>query len=119
MSTHAGPPEQPTQGTTGAGRRLPAIVRYWWLTAVRGLVALILAIAVGVAGRNSARLVTFPALFWMTGGLITLRFALAIRPRPGVRLGLAAPPRRWSGRCWCRFATGSLGLSTLTCSSGC
>jgi hypothetical protein len=26
----------------------------------------------------------------MTGGLITLRFALAIRPRPGFRLGLAA-----------------------------
>lgn len=90
MSTQAGPPEQPTQGTTGAGRRLPAIVRYWWLTAVRGLVALILAIAVGVAGRSSARLVTFLALFWMTGGLITLRFALAIRPRPGFRLGLAA-----------------------------
>jgi uncharacterized membrane protein HdeD (DUF308 family) len=43
-----------------------------------------------VAGRSSARLVTFLALFWMTGGLITLRFALAIRPRPGFRLGLAA-----------------------------
>jgi hypothetical protein len=26
----------------------------------------------------------------MTGGLITLRFALAIRPRPGFRLGLVA-----------------------------
>jgi hypothetical protein len=26
----------------------------------------------------------------MTGGLITLRFALAIRPRPGLRLGLVA-----------------------------
>jgi asparagine N-glycosylation enzyme membrane subunit Stt3 len=26
----------------------------------------------------------------MTGGLLTLRFALAIRPRPGFRLGLAA-----------------------------
>jgi hypothetical protein len=90
MSTHAGPPEQPAQGTTGAGRRLPAIARYWWLTALRGLVALALAIAVGVAGRSSARLVTFLALFWMTGGLITLRFALAIRPRPGFRLGLAA-----------------------------
>jgi uncharacterized membrane protein HdeD (DUF308 family) len=72
------------------GTRLPALARYWWLTALRGLVALALAIAVGVAGRSSARLVTFLALFWMTGGLITLRFALAIRPRPGFRLGLAA-----------------------------
>jgi uncharacterized membrane protein HdeD (DUF308 family) len=43
-----------------------------------------------VGGRNTGRLVTFLALFWMTGGLITLRFALAIRPRPGFRLGLAA-----------------------------
>src|SRR4030095_8843276 len=42
------------------------------------------------ARRGSARLVTFLALFWLTGGLITLRFALAIRPRPGFRLGLAA-----------------------------
>ena len=58
--------------------------------ALRGLVALTLALAVTVGGRSSARLVTFLALFWMTGGLITLRFALAIRPRPGFRLGLAA-----------------------------
>ena len=70
--------------------RLPAIARYWWLTALRGLVALALALAVAVGGRSTARLVTFLALFWMTGGLITLRFALAIRPRPGFRLGLAA-----------------------------
>jgi hypothetical protein len=41
-------------------------------------------------GRTTARLIIFLALFWMTGGLITLRFALAIRPRPGLRLGLAA-----------------------------
>ena len=40
MSTQADPPEQPAQGTSGAGRPLPAIARYWWLTALRGLVAL-------------------------------------------------------------------------------
>jgi uncharacterized membrane protein HdeD (DUF308 family) len=90
MSTQGDPPEPTAQATPGAGTRLPAIARYWWLTALRGLVALTLALAVTVAGRSSARLVTFLALFWMTGGLITLRFALAIRPRPGFRLGLAA-----------------------------
>ena len=90
MSTHADPPEQPAQARLGAGRPLPAIARYWWLTALRGLVALALALAITVAGRNTGRLITFLALFWMTGGLITLRFALAIRPRPGFRLGLAA-----------------------------
>jgi len=78
-----------TQRASGAAR-LPAIARYWWLTALRGLVALLLALAIAVAGRSTARLVTFLALFWMTGGLMTLRFALAIRPRPGFRLGLAA-----------------------------
>ena len=90
MSTHPDPPEQPAQATLGAGRRLPAIARYWWLTVLRGLVALALALAITVAGRTTGRLITFLALFWMTGGLITLRFALAIRPRPGFRLGLAA-----------------------------
>ena len=66
------------------------MARYWWLTVLRGLVALALALAIAVAGRSTVRLVSFLALFWMTGGLITLRFALAIRPRPGFRLGLAA-----------------------------
>jgi hypothetical protein len=90
MSTQPGPPEPTTQGTSGGATQLPAIARYWWLTALRGLVALILAVAIAVAGRSTARMVTFLALFWMTGGLLTLRFALAIRPRPGFRLGLAA-----------------------------
>src|SRR5215204_2153414 len=86
----AGSSEPTAQGRSGAGTRLPAVARYWWLTALRGLVALALALAITVAGRSTARLVTFLALFWMTGGLITLRFALAIRPRPGFRLGLTA-----------------------------
>jgi uncharacterized membrane protein HdeD (DUF308 family) len=89
-STQADPPERPLRRPPGGAARLPAIARYWWLTALRGLVALALALAITVAGRSTARLVTFLALFWMTGGLITLRFALAIRPRPGFRLGLAA-----------------------------
>jgi uncharacterized membrane protein HdeD (DUF308 family) len=72
------------------GTHLPALARYWWLTALRGLVALTLALAVVVAGRGTARLVTFLGLYWMAGGLITLRFALAIRPRQGARLGLVA-----------------------------
>jgi uncharacterized membrane protein HdeD (DUF308 family) len=66
------------------------MARYWWLTALRGMVALTLALAIAAAGRSTARLVSFLALFWMTGGLLTLRFALAIRPRAGFRLGLAA-----------------------------
>ena len=90
MSTQADPPEQPTQSASGAGTQLPAIARYWWLTTLRGIVALALASAITVGSRNTGRIITFLALFWMTGGLITLRFALAIRPRPGFPLGLAA-----------------------------
>ena len=90
MSAQAGPPDRPIQGEAAAGPRLPAVARYWWVTALRGLVALTLALAIVVAGRGTARLVTFLALYWMTGGLLTLRFALAIRPRRGFRLGAAA-----------------------------
>jgi uncharacterized membrane protein HdeD (DUF308 family) len=72
------------------GTRPPTLARYWWLTALRGLVALTLALAVVVAGRGTSRLVTFLGLYWMAGGLITLRFALGIRPRRGTRLGRVA-----------------------------
>jgi uncharacterized membrane protein HdeD (DUF308 family) len=91
LDVDAGRPARTARaGPPGAGTGLPAIARYWWLTALRGLVALTLALAITAAGRSTARLVTFLALFWMTGGLITLRFALSTRPRPGFRLGLAA-----------------------------
>jgi uncharacterized membrane protein HdeD (DUF308 family) len=125
MSTPADPPEQTGQGTSGKGTPLPAIARYWWLTALRGLVALLLALAIAVAGRSTARLVTFLALYWITSGLITLRFALAIRPRPGFRLGLAAAivavmgavlvllRDRLSGRIDPNVLTGLLGISAL------
>ena len=52
--------------------------------------AVVLALAVMVAGRGTARLVTFLGLYWMVGGLITLRFALAIRPWRRTRLALIA-----------------------------
>jgi uncharacterized membrane protein HdeD (DUF308 family) len=82
------PTPQPASGPEPT--RLSAIARYWWLTALRGLVALTLALAIALAGRSTARLVTFLALYWMTGGLITLRLGFAIRPRRGARLGLVA-----------------------------
>ncbi len=70
--------------------QLPRLARLWWLSAGRGLVALALALAVVIAGRGTNRLVTFLGLYWMVGGLITLRFALAIRPQRGTRLALIA-----------------------------
>ena len=53
MSTQADSSERAAQGTAGAGTRLPAIARYWWLTALRGLVALTLALAVTVGGPHA------------------------------------------------------------------
>jgi hypothetical protein len=94
MSTQADPPEQPTQGTAGAGTQLPAIARYWWLTALRGIVALALALAITVGGRNTGRIITFLALFWMTGGLITLRSPWRSGHVPGSGWGWRPPPPR-------------------------
>ena len=88
MSAQPGPPERPAQGQAGTGP--PALARYWWVTGLRGLVGLMLALAIVVAGHDTAHLVTFLALYWMTGGLLTLRFALAIRPHRGFGLGLVA-----------------------------
>jgi len=39
------------------------MARYWWLTALRGLVALTLTLAIAAAGRSTARLVSFLACF--------------------------------------------------------
>jgi uncharacterized membrane protein HdeD (DUF308 family) len=90
MSTPTGPRKRTSQGASRAETRLPVMARYWWLTALRGLFALMLALAIAVAGRSISNLITFLAVYWLTGGLLTLRFALAIRPAPGFGLGLAA-----------------------------
>ena len=109
MSTQAGPPEREVRGAPGSGgSRPPAMARYWWLTSLRGLVALLLALAIAVAGRSSARLVTFLALFWMTGGLITLRSPWPSGLVPGSGCW-RRPPLRWSGPGWSCFATDSRG----------
>lgn len=46
---HPAEPGTPSAPQPG-GTRLPAIVRYWWLTAVRGLVVLTMALAIVIAG---------------------------------------------------------------------
>jgi hypothetical protein len=68
ISTQERPPERPPSRPPPSATRLPAIARYWWLTALRGLVALILALAIAVAGRSTARLVTF--LAWTLGAIV-------------------------------------------------
>jgi hypothetical protein len=75
MATQPDPPERTAQRTSAAGTRLPAIARYWWLTTLRGLVALTLtlALAVAVGGRSSARPVAAEERLgrrWTLGGIV-------------------------------------------------
>ena len=64
------PPAEPVRpgGPRPEATRLPALARFWWLTAVRGLVALTLALAIVVAGRGTDRLANFLGLYWMPAG---------------------------------------------------
>ena len=70
---------------------LPLLVRYWWISLVRGLLALSLGVAVLVSTEGRAsQLANYMALYWLLGGALTLQFSLAGRWQPGSRLGLVA-----------------------------
>jgi uncharacterized membrane protein HdeD (DUF308 family) len=74
----------------GAAGAPDVLVRFWWVTLVRGLFGLMLGAAVLWSGDRSSSLVTFMGLYWLTGGALTLRWALGVRWATGTRLGLAA-----------------------------
>jgi len=76
----------------GAARRRSAggAGRAWWLHLLRGVVALLLGASVLAAGRAQPFLVNFIAIYWLIGSLLTIRWALASRGRPGRRLAAAA-----------------------------
>jgi uncharacterized membrane protein HdeD (DUF308 family) len=57
---------------------------------VRGAVALVLGTAMILAGGSRPAIATFIGAYWLLGGLLTARLALAIRWNRGSRLGLAA-----------------------------
>ena len=57
---------------------------------VRGLAGLLLGISVVLRSENTEKLATFIAAYWLVGALLTIRWVLANRWRPGSRLGLAA-----------------------------
>jgi uncharacterized membrane protein HdeD (DUF308 family) len=68
----------------------PRIARFWWIGAVRGAIALMLGAVVLLAQGSPGRLPTFLALYWLAGGVVTLRFAVALRPDRGFRLATFA-----------------------------
>jgi hypothetical protein len=68
----------------------PRVARFWWIGALRGAIALALGVSALLASGSPERLATFLSLYWLAGGVVTLRFAWAIRPSAGFRLASVA-----------------------------
>jgi uncharacterized membrane protein HdeD (DUF308 family) len=68
----------------------PRVARFWWIGVVRGAIALALGCSALLASSSPERLATFLALYWLAGGVVTLRIAWAMRPSLGFRLGVVA-----------------------------
>lgn len=71
--------------------RTPGVSRFAYVVfVIRGAVALVLGLALLVAGANVSRLVTFVAVYWAVAGLLTLRWAGARHALPHRPVALAA-----------------------------
>ena len=68
----------------------PRLARFWWIGAVRGVIAMVLGASLLATSGSPGRLPTFLALYWLAGGVLTLRFAVAMRPDKGFRLAVFA-----------------------------
>lgn len=66
------------------------VARFWWIGGVRGAIALLLGLSALVSSSSPERLATFLALYWLAGGVVTLRLAWAMRPSLGFRLAAVA-----------------------------
>jgi uncharacterized membrane protein HdeD (DUF308 family) len=67
------------------------MVRLWWISVIRGLIAFALAVAALATANARGRLITFLAVYWLVGALLTMRLVLTARMQPTqARLSLAA-----------------------------
>jgi uncharacterized membrane protein HdeD (DUF308 family) len=83
----------PRRESLKRGRQLelaPRVARFWWIGVLRGTIALALGLSALLASGSPERLATFLALYWLAGGVVTLRLAWAIRPSMGFRLAAVA-----------------------------
>jgi uncharacterized membrane protein HdeD (DUF308 family) len=86
-----GPPlDTPTDRSSAAREAVGAAVRFWWIGVFRGCLALLLGVGALISGASQPALVNFIALYWVLGGILTTRWAIAVRWRAGARLALAA-----------------------------
>ena len=83
-------PETLPGGAGAAQEAVGAAVRYWWISVLRGGLALLLGIGALISEASDKLLVNYIALYWLLGGLLTIRWALGVKWRAGSRLGLAA-----------------------------
>ena len=67
-----------------------AAIRFWWVSVLRGCLALLLGLGALISGASQSALVNFIAVYWLFGGLLTARWALGIRWKAGSRVGLIA-----------------------------
>ena len=81
-------PETPTHGINEPFRR--RVAGLWWIGAARGAIALLLGLSMVFASVSPSHIATYLAIYWLSGGLLTLRFAWAIRPQRGFRLASLA-----------------------------
>ena len=73
-----------------ASEAVAAAVRFWWISVLRGCLALVLGVGAMISGASQPMLVNFIAAYWLLGGLLTTKWALGVRWRAGARIGLAA-----------------------------
>jgi hypothetical protein len=75
---------------TGRDEILGTANRLWWIFLLRGIAGLLLGVSVLIGAEHRKGLATFIAVYWLVGAVLTIRWVLANRWRPGSRLALAA-----------------------------
>ena len=73
-----------------AAEAVAAAVRYWWISVLRGCLALCLGIGALISGASEKVLVNYIGVYWLLSGVLTARWAHGVRWRAGARIGLAA-----------------------------
>lgn len=73
-----------------AREAVAAAVRFWWISVLRGGLALFLGIGALVSGVSQPVLVNYIGVYWLLSGILTAKWAHGIRWKAGTRIGLAA-----------------------------
>lgn len=82
--------EAPSARSSAASQAVGAAARFWWISVLRGCLALLLGIGALTTGASQPALVNFIAVYWLLAGLLTARWALGVRWKAGSRVGLVA-----------------------------